>query len=235
MFNGLSGWTKHNLNYTFLHDRKLASERDLIGIRLWIKHSLSWKFVFRWISFSSVTSVRGSSLRNKVRPHSNILVVVEFLFISREATTKTSLTQMTLNLGKISCIFHVSVSKIAHLCAWSSQRYGFVSRVNVYDVFRTSKTLNLTNVVLSESSSIVPQPNNPTKAFEATGRLLMIARRIMHVKWGSRRVSWVCRMSLDVSKGLNKNRSHSLALDTMICDIEYAFSSDCYYCRWPQS
>ena len=38
-------------------------------------------------------------------------------------------------------------------------------------------------------------------------------------------------ISLVVSNGLNKARSRPLVLDTLINDIEYAFSSDSYFCR----
>jgi len=52
-------------------------------------------------------------------------------------------------------------------------------------------------------SKIAPQPNNLTKTFEASCRLLMIARRIM-----------------DVINGLNKARSRALSLDNLINDID---------------
>ena len=82
-------------------------------------------------------------------------------------------------------------------------------------------------------AKIAPQPNNLTKTFEATCRLLMIARRVMDVMWVHSvdpefapliRIFWV------VSNGLNKARSRPLVLDNLINDIEYAFSSDGCFC-----
>ena len=76
-------------------------------------------------------------------------------------------------------------------------------------------------------SKIAPQPNNLTKTFEATCRLLMIARRIMDVMWVNcvdPSFSPLTRMSLVVSNGLNNARSRALILDNLINDIEYAFS-----------
>ena len=73
---------------------------------------------------------------------------------------------------------------------------------------------------------IPPQPNNLTKTFEATGRLLLIARRIMDVKWVhglNLGFASLTRISLVVSNGLNKARNRSFALDALICDIEYVF------------
>ena len=51
---------------------------------------------------------------------------------------------------------------------------------------------------------------------------------------------WFCSqhwpgVSLVISNGLNKARSRPLVLDTLISDIEYAFSYDHCFCRWPQS
>ena len=87
-------------------------------------------------------------------------------------------------------------------------------------------------------AKIAPQPSNLTKTFEATCRLLMIARRIMDVMWVHGVDSGFAPLtgvSLVISNGLNKARSRPLVLDTLISDIEYAFSYDHCFCRWPQS
>ena len=75
-------------------------------------------------------------------------------------------------------------------------------------------------------AQIPPQPNNLTKTFEATCRLLLIARRIMNVMWvhgANPEFAPLTRIYFVVSNGLNMSRSRALVLDNSINDIEYAF------------
>ena len=75
-------------------------------------------------------------------------------------------------------------------------------------------------------AGIAPQPNNVTKTFQATCRLLMIARRIDMWVQNEAFTFLVLRHwpgILVVSKGLTKARHRPLISDAMIDNIEYAF------------